>query len=228
MKKINFLFPIIIGLLGFLTLVYLGIWQVNRLEWKLDKIENIEKKINALSVNIPNNPTKLKHQYLSVKLEGRILDRELHVLTSTKKDGPGFKVISPFLTANDEIILVDLGFIPEIEKNSFRKKGFTILEGNLLWPNEVDYFTPMPNYKENIWFARDLNKMSKELGAKELLVIASKLSLKNNIIYMPINTNLTNNHLQYAITWFSLSIVWIGMTIFWIIKLLRSNKREIK
>ena len=97
-----------------------------------------------------------------------------------------------------------------------------------MWPNEVDYFTPMPNYKENIWFARDLNKMSKELGAIELLVIASKLSLKNNIIYMPINTNLTNNHLQYAITWFSLSIVWIGMTIFWIIKLLRSNKREIK
>ena len=127
---------------------------------------------------------------------------------------------------NGTKILVDLGFVPEIEKNNKRNYGFTTIKGNLLWPNEVDYFTPEPNYNENIWFARDLKMLSKELGTEEILVIASYYNLENNIIQMPINTNLPNNHLQYAITWFSLSVVWFGMTLYWVLKLKKGKKRD--
>jgi len=33
----------------------------------------------------------------------------------------------------------------------------------------------------------------------------------------PIDTiGIPNNHFQYAVTWFSLSIIWMGMTVYWI------------
>tara|TARA_B100001057_G_scaffold350307_1_gene351786 strand:+ start:267 stop:935 length:669 start_codon:yes stop_codon:yes gene_type:complete len=216
LKKIKFLFPCLIGISGFLTLLFLGDWQLKRLEWKLDKIYNIEQKLTSLPVNLPESPQKDKHQYLSVKITGEILTDELHVLTSTKQNGPGFKIISPLLLSNGKKVLIDQGFIVEKEKDNIRKKGFGTIKGNLLWPNEVEYFTPNPNFEENIWFARDLEMMSEKLGTSKILVIASDFGFNKNVIPTPINTNLRNNHLQYAITWFSLSLVWIGMTLYWI------------
>ncbi len=219
MKKIKFLFPCLIGISGFFTLLFLGDWQLKRLEWKLDKIYNIEQKINSLPIDIPERPRKDEHQYLSVKIKGEILKDELHVLTSIKQMGPGFKIISPFVLENGKKILIDQGFILEKEKDNIRKIGFGTINGNLLWPNEVEYFTPKPNFEENIWFARDLEMMSEELGTSKILVIVSDIGLNKNVIPTPISTNLRNNHLQYAITWFSLSLVWIGMTLYWIFKL---------
>ena len=140
-------------------------------------------------------------------------------MTSTKQKGPGFKIISPFLLDNGKKILIDQGFILEKEKDNIRKIGFDTIEGNLLWPNEVEYFTPNPNIEQNIWFARDLEMMSEKLGTSRILVIVSDYGLNKNVIPTPINTNLPNNHLQYAITWFSLSLLWFGMTLYWIFKL---------
>ncbi len=219
MKKIKFFFPCLIGISGFLTLLFLGDWQLKRLEWKLNKISTIDRKISSLPVDLPESPQKDEHQYLSVKIKGEILRDELHVLTSTKQKGPGFKIISPFLLDNGKKILIDQGFILEKEKDNIRKIGFDTIEGNLLWPNEVEYFTPNPNIEQNIWFARDLEMMSEKLGTSRILVIVSDYGLNKNVIPTPINTNLPNNHLQYAITWFSLSLLWFGMTLYWIFKL---------
>ena len=223
MKK--FLAPILFGLFGALILVYLGVWQTQRLQWKEARLFQISKMISAAPVDLPDFAIPKAHQYLSVKLTGELLKDEVHVLTSRPPIGPGYRVIAKFKTKNRSI-LIDRGFIREGDKNKDRTLGFVEVTGNLLWPNEIDeFFTPDPDLKKNLWFARDLPWMSKYLNTEPILIVAREIKPSaTEVLPWPINTTgIPNNHLQYAITWFALSIIWLGMTAYWISRIKRQK-----
>ena len=62
--------------------------------------------------------------------------------------------------------------------------------------------------------------MAATLKAEPVLVVA-RSDTGDGIEPMPVGTEgIPNDHLQYAITWFSLAAVWLGMTVFllWRIK----------
>ena len=214
----RFLVPILFGLLGALILAYLGVWQTQRLQWKEARLLKISKMISAVPADLPNSVTPEFHQYLSVKLTGELFKDEVHVLTSRPPIGPGYRVITKFQT-NSRSILIDRGFIRERDKNKDRVSGLVEVTGNLLWPNEIDkLFTPDPDFKKNLWFARDLPRMSKYLNTEPILLVAREIKPNvNEVLPWPIDTaGIPNNHFHYAITWFSLSIIWLGMTAYWI------------
>ena len=206
-------FPLLLGLVGVFLLLYLGIWQIQRLYWKTTILKNIEQKIVAKPIELPITPDPEDDQYRSVVVSGVIQPQEIHVLTSLKAVGPGFLVINPMILQNGRTIMVDEGFIPEDQKNSLRRQGKVKIIGNLLWPNEIDSFIPDPNIEKNIWFGRDLNKMAEFLGADPILVVVRKISPPNTALPQRVGVHMSNNHLSYAITWFSLAFVWFGMTI---------------
>ena len=84
-----------------------------------------------------------------------------------------------------------------------------------MWPNEIDEtFTPDPDLKAGIWFARDLPAIAAHLGAEQvLLVLRASNEAEQVVIPWPVNTEgVANNHFQYAMTWFSLAVIWLGMT----------------
>jgi surfeit locus 1 family protein len=221
---VKFLFPIFLGLAGVIILVLLGIWQVHRLDWKNDLLYNIEKKIMAEPVQLVANLSEVNDQYLSVIVEGEIQPGEIHVLTSLKNVGPGFLIVVPLKLMDGRIIMVDMGFIPEIEKKLDRSRGRVNLVGNLLWPNETDGFTPLPDVNKNIWFARDLEKMSKHLKTDKVLVVMTQSEPAGTPTPQRIGIHIANDHLGYAITWFSLAAVWFGMTI---LLLYRIRKQQV-
>ena len=206
-------FPILLGFVGVLLLSCLGIWQIQRLYWKTAILKNIEQKIVAKPIELPINLVPEKDQYRAVVVSGVTQSKEIHVLTSLKTIGPGFLVINPMILPNGRIIMVDKGFIPEDQKNLSRKHGQVKIVGNLLWPNEIDSFTPDPNLEKNIWFGRDLDKMAEFLGTDPILVVARKITPPNTSLPQRVGVHLSNNHLSYATTWFSLAFVWFGMTI---------------
>ena len=210
---VKFLFPAVLGVVGILILVTLGIWQLQRLDWKNRLLHNIEQKITAEPVQLLSNLSEVEDQYRSVIVEGDIKDGEIHVLTSLKNKGPGFLVVVPFELVDGRIILVDRGFILEVEKKLERSRGRVKLVGNLLWPNETDSFTPAPDIKKNIWFARDLKKMSNHFKTGEVLVVMRQSDPVGEPTPQRIGIHIANDHLGYAITWFSLALVWCGMTI---------------
>ena len=222
--RLKFLFPVFMGLVGIITLLLLGIWQLQRLEWKTNLLSNIERKIMAEPVPLIKNLIEVKDQYSSVTIEGTIKPGEIHVLTSIKNIGPGFLVIVPLELLDGKIIMLDRGFIPEVEKNLARSHGRVKLIGNLLWPNETDSFTPDPDVKKNMWFARDLKKMSNHLEADQVLVVMRQSEPVGKPLPQPIGIHIANDHLGYAITWFSLALVWFGMTI---LLLYRIRKQQI-
>ena len=215
--------------LGSIVLLLLGQWQLDRLVWKRSILSEIESKISGLPQPLPADVEETVHKYLPVQLSGKLKGSFIKVMASQKFIGAGYRIIAPFKLEAGSIILVDLGFIRHEFAPNISLGDYLSITGNLHWPNEVDFFTPDPDQKNNIWFARDVNELSKELGTEPILVVAKSFS--PSIIHLdplPINTeNIPNNHKQYAITWFSLAFIWLGMGVFFIYRTSVNRGRKI-
>ena len=209
------LLPLIFGIVGTGILVALGAWQLQRLEWKRAVLSEIETRISAEPGPLPARPDPEGHRFRPVAVTGRIGTEVLYVLTSTRGGGPGYRIVSPFVTEGGRRVLVDRGFVPQDRKEAARPvaDAVTVL-GNLHWPEETDSFTPEPDLAENIWYARDVAAMSRALDTEPVMIVARQIP-GDAPAPLPIGTErIPNNHLEYALTWFALALVWAGMTVF--------------
>lgn len=213
------IFPIVIGLAGIAILVSLGTWQLQRLTWKEGVLAQIETEIGAQPVAVPVDISP-DLKYLPVVARGVIGDGELHVLVSRKQIGAGYRVIAPLTLDDGRSVLLDRGFIPLDAKQAARTGGTQTIIGNLHWPDDMNGSTPAPDLARNIWFGRDIPAMAEALDTAPVLIVA-RSATGEGIEPLPVGTEgIPNDHLNYAITWFSLALVWFGMTLFllWRIK----------
>lgn len=204
--------PLLFGAFGIAVLVSLGVWQLQRLAWKETVLAEIDARIGAAPVGLPAVPDVAVDKYLPVMVSGALTGEELDVLVSRKEIGAGYRVISVFETDTGRRVLVDRGFLIDDARGLPREARALEVEGNLVWPDEVDSYTPAPDAKTGVWFARDIPAMAVALKAEPLLIVA-KSETGDGIEPMPVDSSaITNDHLNYAITWFSLALVWAGMT----------------
>ena len=209
------LFFIIVGLGGAAILVALGVWQVQRLAWKEAIIADINNRIAAAPVALPADPDPAADAYLPVTVSGEIGAQALHVLVSQKQKGAGYRVIAPMALESGRRVLIDLGFTATSNKDAIAPAGTATLTGNLQWPQEVDSFTPEADMDRNIWFARDVELMAETLDTEPLLIVMREGTGPDpKITPLPVDTaRIPNDHLQYAITWFSLAAIWLAMIV---------------
>lgn len=207
-KMITFLAFSIIITGVFITL---GTWQLRRLEWKTTLLARIEARVSAPPVALPAVPDPGADKYLRVMVTGAINAHELHVLTSTSGT-PGFKIIAAMDLTDGRRILVDRGFVPEVDKDTQRSGGTTTATGSLLWPLETDKYTPEADPAENIWFARDVDRMSAALNTAPFLLAITDSDNNEQITPQPVQINIHNRHLEYVLTWYGFAIIWVGMT----------------
>lgn len=207
--------PLLFGLIGCAILVSLGTWQVKRLAWKEATLLQIDARISADPVALPTSFDREGDLYLPVEVTGTFGADRIRVLISQKKVGAGYRIISPFMTQG-RTILVDRGVIPIAEEVPAPPADETSVTGNLHWPNEVDSYTPEPDVKRDIWFARDVDRMAAKLGAEPVLLILRRSTPATpEITPLPVSrAGIPNDHLSYAITWFSLAVIWFVMTAF--------------
>ena len=207
-------FPLLFGLIGAGILVGLGVWQLQRLQWKEHLLADIDARIVATPVALPVHPDPARDKYLPVTVAGHLTGQEIDVLTSRKNDGAGYRVVSALVTGDGRRIMVDLGFLPAEKRSDPRPPADVTVVGNLHWPDETDYFTPAPELTQNIWFARDVPAMARALETEPVLVVARRVEGGPAAIApQPVDTSgIPNDHLNYAITWFSLAVAWLGMT----------------
>jgi len=204
--------PLIFGVGGTLVLIWLGAWQMQRLAWKDAVLADIELRIAAAPVTIPDDPDPEADRYLPVEATGVMGPDYLRILVSQRQIGAGYRIVVPFDTG-DRTILLDRGFIRTSETLSPAPVGPVTVQGNLHWPNEVTSATPAPDPGANIWFARDVPAMAEALGAVPILLIARAVTQDAGVAPLPVDTvGIPNDHLEYAITWFSLAALWLGMT----------------
>ena len=194
------------------VLIGLGVWQLQRLSWKEVVLAEIEARIGAAPVALPAVPDPVTDRFLPVQAVGRLTGDQLDVLVSRKQIGPGFRVIAVLETDTGRRVMVDRGFVTDEARGLPRDVSALDVVGNLVWPEEVDGFTPAPDTARGMWFARDVPAMAEALKAEPVLIVARSLT-GDGIEPMPVDSSaVPNDHLNYAITWFLLAFVWAGMT----------------
>lgn len=210
----RYLFPLVFGVIGCAILIGLGLWQLRRLDWKEQMLAQIQDSIEAPAVPLPAriDPSM---KYLPVTVGGTTTGAEIDVLSGTKDSGGGYQIVSRFITDDGRAILVDRGFVPQQARHAERGPTRLEIRGNLHWPDERGSATPAPNLDENIWFARDVPAMARQLDTLPVLVVASFVEGDaQGVEPIPVAIErVPNNHLSYALQWFMIAAVWAGMTV---------------
>lgn len=210
------IWPLILGVVGCAILIALGTWQVQRLHWKQGVLSEMEARLGNDPVALPDPADPGRDRYLAVEAMGSFTGEDVLVMASQPRVGAGYRVIAVFETDHNRRLLVDRGFIPSDLRDRPRPAVEAAITGNLHWPEDADAFTPAPDRENRLWFARDVEDIAATLGTEPLLVALRSSSESTPVAQpLPLDTaNVPNNHLNYAITWFSLAIVWAGMTAF--------------
>ena len=200
-----FLFKIFVFL--FITLFCaLGTWQLYRLQWKQDLINQISEGLKSNPIRYSQNINK---NYQKVILVGKYdFKNQIYLYSLNDKGQPGFDVVTPFETTSKENVLVNRGWIKKEFKNSIDiNTSSKKIAGMLRQANRKNLFTPDNDINENIWFSINLEDVQKTTGKKFNKFI---VYLEDQNINIPkpkkITVDVPNNHLKYAITWYSISI----------------------
>ena len=210
----RYVFPVLMGIVGVAVLMSLGFWQMRRMEEKRVYLDAIEARISNAPIPLPEVPEEGKHKFQAVTAEGRFTGDYLEVLAGQTGASPGVLVIEAFELPGGRRIMVQRGFLEEEARKLPRAPHDARVEGSLHWPQDADSYTPPPDAKTGLWFARDVPAMAAKLGTEPTLIVASKPT-GDGITPVPVNTpGIPNDHWGYAIQWFLLAATWAGMTVF--------------
>ena len=221
-------FGVLIGLGGLGILLWLGLWQVQRLAWKEDLLARIETRISDAPVPIPTAPDPVADRYLPVILTGQFADAPAQrMLASRRQTGAVYRHIARFDLKTGPAILVDIGWTVTSSEEPALPRGPLTLTGNLDWPIESDGFTPKPDLEQGLWYARDVPALADTLGTADVLVVLRDAPTPPlGATPWPVDTaGIPNDHLQYAITWFSLAGLWVLMTGLFMVRMRRRASR---
>jgi surfeit locus 1 family protein len=200
-----------------LSLIGLGVWQINRLEWKEGLIAEIEAaNARAPRDGWPATPEEAATLgWRRVQVAGEFLhDKELHLAARYYHSQLGYHILTPFRLEDGRVLLLNRGWVPVEGKDpALRAQGQVSGPLSLLvqvrTDNDRNYFTPEGDAAKNIWFWRDIPRMREATGLPLEPVTADVLHANVPGGY-PASSDgeirLRNDHLGYVITWFSLAI----------------------
>lgn len=215
--------PVLVGVLGVALLLSLGIWQTQRMLWKEAMLAEIAAMLVKDPVPLPTEVSAAQDRYRGVMVSGRFTGQAVFKLDSLKGVGPGKRVIAVFETEDGRRVLIDRGLWLDGEAASPGLARAAHVAGNLDWPRETDGFTPPPDPKTGIWFARDVTAMAAALQTLPVMIVA-RGTTGDGITPAPVDTSaIPNNHWQYAVTWFLLAAAWLGMTVYLLWRIRQRN-----
>jgi surfeit locus 1 family protein len=228
---------IAVAVLAFAGFIALGSWQVERRAWKLDLIARVDARVHAAPTPAPG-PTQwpavsqAADEYRHVTLTGTFLhDHETFVQAVTER-GSGFWVLTPLHLAQGNTVLINRGFVPpEVRERSTRSAtemaGVTTVTGLLRLSEPGGGFLRKNDPATNRWFSRDVDAIAKARGLQSVAPYFVDADATPPAAW-PVG-GLTviafpNNHLVYAITWYTLAAMVLGAA--WLVR--REGRRQRK
>ena len=217
---IIFALALVIAFTGFISL---GIWQLQRLAWKVDLIERVEARIHAEPVAPPeksdwSNISRERDEYRRVRLQGHYLSgRDTHVQAVTEL-GSGFWILSPLQLASGDIVLVNRGFAPGNWQSNEPPNTEIEIVGLLRLSEPNGAFLRKNDAANNRWYSRDVNAIANAHGLSNVApyFVDAEASANTAESTWPraglTVVNFRNSHLSYALTWFALALLvaWAG------------------
>jgi surfeit locus 1 family protein len=200
----------------------LGAWQVQRLHWKEGLIAERAAALAAPAIPAPSDDAAARGvEFRHVTAEGVLLNDKEIFLGATAEDGDsGYQILTPLREHGGRIIFVNRGFIPSrLKDRALRSAGEpdgpVRIRGLLRLPPDgrPNWFLPDNRPDLNYWFWVDLPAMAAadKLGGVAGFYIDADATPNPGGWPQGGVTRLAlpNNHLQYAITWFSLAVAMI-------------------
>lgn len=224
------LWPTVATTIALAILVGLGVWQMERLHWKLDLIARIDARMAAPAAPPPPqtewarlDPKALEYRHL--RLTGAFRhDKELHYFAQDEQGGAGYDIVTPLVLADGGVVLVDRGFVPEELKDPARRKagnveGEVTLTGVARAPQGRSSFTAPDDQARNIWFTRDPATMGPATGLAPVAPFYVEADATPNPGGWPkggrTRVDIRNEHFQYALTWFGLALGLVAVYFFY-------------
>jgi surfeit locus 1 family protein len=205
-----------------LLLLALGSWQIERLFWKRELIVQRQAAVAAAPTTVPPSLEEARRdEFHHVTDEGVFLhDKEIFLGATSEAGRNGYQVLTPLREPGGRVVFVNRGFIPAELKDPAKRSASQIpdtfrVAGLLRLPptQKPAWFLPDNRPDLNYWFWIDLPAMA---AADELDHVAPfyiDADATPNPGGWPkggiTRLELRNDHLQYAITWFSLAVALI-------------------
>jgi surfeit locus 1 family protein len=218
--------PFVATCVGVVLLLGLGIWQLERLQWKEALIARIESAMSAEAAPLPSHeawtPAFLEtYDYRRVTLSGHFLhDKEAFAygfLSKGEDDATiqGGFIVTPFERDDGSVIMVNRGFVPTDKRDPATRRdgllmGPVTVSGIVRGPESKNAFTPADDPAHNLFFTRDPIAIASAKGLNEVapfMIDADATPVPGG---WPEGGHtivaLVNNHFQYALTWFALAL----------------------
>ncbi|WP_082475616.1 SURF1 family protein [Rhizobium sp. Leaf341] len=206
------------------VLLALGIWQVQRLFWKLDLIERVNARVHAAPVEAPQADqwsaiTAGNDEYRHVRVTGTFRHAAETLVQATTERGPGFWVVTPLVRDDGTTVLVNRGFVPPDRRDPASRSagnaaGEATIVGLLRLSEPGGGFLRKNDPPGNRWYSRDVAAIAAARGQDRTAPYFIDADGTANPGGLPVGglTRIVfpNNHLVYALTWFALAAMLMG------------------
>ncbi|EIE85263.1 hypothetical protein G6F46_004781 [Rhizopus delemar] len=203
----------------------LGTWQLQRLRWKVNLISTLEDRLQREPIPLPkriNADILEEYEFRKVYARGRYRhDQEILLGPRTRGDGnAGYFVITPFERDNGTTILVKRGWISPDKKDQKSRPDSLVTDevevvGLIRVNEERNSFTPDNDIEHNQWYWADVDTIAQLTHSQPVMVerVTDISPYKEHVLIdkgipvgRPPTVEIRNHHLNYLITWYSLSV----------------------
>ncbi len=215
--------PMIAFICAFSILISLSLWQVKRLKWKSQLINERVASFELDPINLEDIINPEKNEFRKVLVKGEILnEHEMFMPALSKRGNNGFHILVPIKTKDNNYIIYDTGWIPLKKKKKEDRvnnisSNFETFEAVIRTSGRKGYFQPDNDTDTNTWFFVEPTKMSNFIGIK-LQKNFYLEAFNNGPNGYPLGNQtriyLRNNHLQYALTWLMIALGLVGVCFF--------------
>ncbi|WOH66890.1 SURF1 family protein [Bradyrhizobium sp. BWA-3-5] len=222
----------------------LGVWQLQRRVEKHALIARLNERLAAAPETLPAaaqwpSLTPARDEFRRVSFTATyapLPDAMVYSSGSAVRDdisGPGTWAFLPVQLAGGKIVVVNAGFVQNTMQDRQQQDRAvrplitgdpTELTGYIRFPESAGALTPPESLAKRLWFTRDHLAMARALGwgegarAVAPFYIDLESPMPESGIPKPgaLSVRLKDDHLQYAITWFTLAVaVIITFGVWW-------------
>lgn len=193
--------------------VGLGLWQLQRLEWKRGLLAEIDRGEAAAPVPLGPSPEAFTRVFIEGRFEPSTARYGAEV-RSLRTSGPvmGARLITPLDRPGQDTVLVDRGWAP-LDFDATPPTGPVRVEGYVRPPEHVGQLGIADDPAARRFYSLDPVAIGMALGLTReapftVVALGPPGTVPEPASSLP---RPPNDHLTYAITWFGLSIVLVGV-----------------
>ncbi len=216
--------------------VFLGNWQMNRLQQKEAMISAVAERINLAPAPLPPIAEWVGfdpevYNFRPLRVSGRFdHEKTVRVFTALEDangrfSGPGYWIVAPLMLEGGGVLFVNRGFVPEGQAARFADggagpRGKVDITGVARVSEMVNSFTPGTDFENRIEWVRNIERLKLFLDPDTRNVLPIYLNAdagEAGALPQGGETKLTiiNRHLEYALTWYSLAVLTPILLLFW-------------